>query len=195
MIILWRNHSKLNQICFINLKFFFVILSYILSNTNMPNVFAKYCQECYSKSSRATPLLKPKQCLENHTQYICGTCGRCICVEQDEKRGVRRWNFPFKTLEIAKLYLRAAEQCCQSTCGIYEIKSGTGRKSYKIFASQSDLLYYLSKNKKSSCFQMQPLFENSEFKIYKETSVRKLTSSEVVKYLKQMKKNNYSLKI
>ena len=66
------------------------------------------CMECYVDENRITPLLNPLDCLENHTQYICGTCGRCICIEHDPKRGLQRWNFPFKSLEIAKLYLRTA---------------------------------------------------------------------------------------
>ena len=41
------------------------------------------CEECYSDENRITPLLNPLDCLENHTQYICGTCGRCICIEHD----------------------------------------------------------------------------------------------------------------
>ncbi len=95
-----------------------------------------YCEECYSANSRATPLLNSKHCLRNHTQYICGTCGRCICIEKNPKRGLRRWNFPFKTLEIAKLYLRTAKYCCQSTCGIYELKNDTDLNSFifKVFS-------------------------------------------------------------
>ena len=65
--------------------------------------------ECYSDNNRITPLLNPIECLENHTQYICGTCGRCICIECDKKRGLQRWNFPFRSFEIAKLYLRTAD--------------------------------------------------------------------------------------
>ena len=42
------------------------------------------CEECYSDENRITPLLNPLDCLENHTQYICGTCGRCICIEHDQ---------------------------------------------------------------------------------------------------------------
>ena len=53
------------------------------------------CEECYSDENRITPLLNPLDCLENHTQYICGTCGRCICIEHDPNRGLQRWNFPF----------------------------------------------------------------------------------------------------
>ena len=65
------------------------------------------CIECYIDENRITPLLNPIECLQNHTQYICGTCGRCICIEHDPKRGLQRWNFPFKSLEIAKMYLRS----------------------------------------------------------------------------------------
>lgn len=42
------------------------------------------CKECYSDNPRITPLLKPEHCLKNHTQYICSTCGRCICIDRDE---------------------------------------------------------------------------------------------------------------
>ena len=120
-------------------------------------------------------------------QYICGTCGRCICIEKDSKRGLMRWNFPFKTLEIAKLYLRVAEYCYQSNCGIYELKNNKDKKSYKIFTSQPNVLSYLSKNKKISCFKMQPVFQNSEFKFYKNTLIKKLNEQEVSKYIIEMK--------
>ena len=92
------------------------------------------CEECYADNNRITPLLKPLECLKKHTQYICGSCGRCICIEHDSKRGLQRWNFPFKSLEIAKLYLRTADYTMKKPCGIYEIKSSNGRVSYKIFA-------------------------------------------------------------
>ena len=67
------------------------------------------CKECYVDKNRITPLLNPLECLEKHTQYICGSCGRCICIEHDPNRGLQRWNFPFKSLEMAKLYLRTAD--------------------------------------------------------------------------------------
>ena len=103
------------------------------------------CKECYVDQSRITPLLNPLECLENHTQYICGTCGRCICIEYDQNRGLQRWNFPFKSLEIAKLYLRTADYTTKEPCGIYELKSEKGI-SYKIFASNEYLKLYLKKN-------------------------------------------------
>ena len=89
------------------------------------------CQECYSRENRITPLLDPLECLENHRQYICGICGRCICIEADPKRGLQRWNFPFKSLEIAKLYLRTADYTTKKPCGIYEIKNEKGRTNFR----------------------------------------------------------------
>ena len=87
------------------------------------------CEECYSDENRITPLRNPLDCLENHTQYICGTCGRCICIEHDPNRGLQRWNFLFKSLEIAKYYLRTADYTTKSSCGIYEIENSKGRVS------------------------------------------------------------------
>lgn len=57
------------------------------------------CEECYTEESRITSLLKPLDCLKNHTQYICGICGRCICIEHYKKRGLQRLIFSFKTAE------------------------------------------------------------------------------------------------
>ena len=103
------------------------------------------CEECYSDKNRVTPLLKPVECLKNHTQYICGSCGRCICIEKDSIRGLQRWNFPFKSLDIAKLYLRTADFTLKKCCGIYEIESSNGRLSYKIFADNNELQLFLKK--------------------------------------------------
>jgi len=100
------------------------------------------CKECYVNESRITPLLNPIDCLKNHTQYICGICGRCICIDHDPVRDLQRWNFPFKSLEIAKLYLRTADYTKKKTCGIYEIKSEHGRLLYKIFEDEESLKTY-----------------------------------------------------
>lgn len=108
------------------------------------------CEECYVNENRITPLLNPVECLEQHTQYICGTCGRCICIEHDPKRGLQRWNFPFKSLEIAKLYLRTADYTEKKSCGIYEIENSKGKKSYKIFPSYDEVLLFLKKIKTSA---------------------------------------------
>lgn len=141
------------------------------------------CQECYSDKSRITPLLKPIDCLKNHTQYICGTCGRCICIEHDTQRGLQRWNFPFKSLEIAKLYLRTADYTMKKSCGIYEISNGKGRISYKIFAETEDLQLFLKKNKDKVCENIAPIFFIEQYEEYSNTEVRKLTAEEIEKYM------------
>lgn len=145
----------------------------------------KMCPECYSEKSRITPLLKAEECLKNHIQYICGTCGRCICIERDKVRGLQRWNFPFKSLDIAKLYLRTADFTMKKSCGIYEITGKDGRKSYKIFADISDLESFLKKNPDKSCEKMSPMFEIEEYREYPDTQVRKLTEDEIKKYLEE----------
>lgn len=147
------------------------------------------CMECYVDKNRITPLLNPVDCLENHTQYICGTCGRCICIEHDPKRGLQRWNFPFKSLEIAKLYLRTADYSMKKSCGIYEITSENGRLSYKIFADNKDLLLYLKKNEEKVCQDMKPVFIVEEYREYDNTQIRKLTSAEIRKYMLEKQAN------
>ncbi|GKX28854.1 hypothetical protein SH1V18_13340 [Vallitalea longa] len=148
------------------------------------------CKECYSSNNRITPLLKPRECLENHIQYICGTCGRCICINKDERRGLQRWNFPFKTLEIAKLYLRTAEVSTKIPCGIYEITDSKGRKSYKIFKNVEELNVYLCKNKQKSCTQMKPVFQGDKYEKFQNAQVRRLTTEEVENYLLEQKNKN-----
>ena len=141
------------------------------------------CPECYADENRITPLLNPMECLKNHTQYICGTCGRCICIEKDKQRGLQRWNFPFKTVEIAKLYLRTADYTMKKSCGIYEIENDKGRVSYKIFAEEEDLLLFLKKNRDKVCRHRLPVFSAGQYKGYPDTEVRKLTKDEIRKYM------------
>ena len=143
------------------------------------------CIECYSDNNRITPLLNPPDCLKNHTQYICGTCGRCICIENDPKHGLQRWNFPFKSLEIAKLYLRTADYTMKKSCGIYKIKSEKGRASYKIFPDVKDLELYLKNNKGKVCETMKQTFMVEEYKEYETTEVRKLNSDEIENYMSE----------
>ena len=111
----------------------------------------------------------------------------CICIEHDSKRKLQRWNFPFKSLEIAKLYLRTADYTVKKCCGIYEIENSNGRKSYKIFADNEELKLFLKKNKDKICKQMVPIFSALEYKEYSKTEVRKLTYEEVEKYMKERK--------
>jgi hypothetical protein len=124
-------------------------------------------------------------CLQNHTQYICGTCGRFICIERDQQRGLQRWNFPFKSLEIAKLYLRTADYTTKKPCGVYEIKNSKGRLSYKIFADPQELEYYLKKNNDKSCESMAPVFSIGAYKEFPHTEVRKVTPEETAQYMSE----------
>lgn len=146
------------------------------------------CEECLSKNNRITPLLNSRECLENHTQYICGTFGRCICIENTNK-GLQRWNFPFKTLEIAKSYLRVADYINKNTCGIYEIEDNKGRISYKIFKDNKDLLDFLKKNHNKTCKNMEPIYKVEEYKEYPNTQVRRLSPLEIDKYLTEQDSN------
>lgn len=141
------------------------------------------CKECYSDDNRITPLLHPQECLKQHTQYICGTCGRCICIERDEKRGLQRWNFPFKILEIAKLYLRTADVTTKHNCGIYEIKNAKGRVSYKIWKDDEDLIAYLEKNKDKTCENMAAVYRENEYVEYPNSEIRMLSEEEIKAYL------------
>ena len=145
----------------------------------------KMCKECYVNNNRITPLLKPFNCLKNHTQYICGSCGRCICISKDQKRGLQRWSFPFKSLEITKLYLRTADYTMKKPCGIYEIKNKNGRLLYRIIADSEDLRVYLRKNKDKTCETMFPVFRVEEYKEYPNTQIRKLTFDEIQKYMSE----------
>lgn len=141
------------------------------------------CEECYIDKNRITPLIKPRDCLLGHTQYICGTCGRCICMGYS--RGLQRWNFPFKSLEIAKMYLRTADYTMKKNCGIYEIEASNGRRFYKIFANEDDFKLYLKNNKDKTSNIMKPVFIMMEYKEYKNTMVKKLTPIEVEEYMLQ----------
>lgn len=145
------------------------------------------CKECYSTMRRVTPLVKSQECLENHRQYICGTCGRCICINKTKNGGLQRWNFPFKSLEIAKLYLRTADVTTKTNCGIYEIISSNKRTSYKIFQDNKELQEYLKKNMEKNCVPMAPIYRCPVYKENPYSEIRKLSHDEVQQYIKEQK--------
>ena len=144
------------------------------------------CSECYAEFSRITPLINPEACLKNHRQYICQTCGRYICAAVD-KNGKYRAGFPFRTLEIAKLYLRSAEVITGKPCEIYEIEHKNGRKSYKIFSGKQELEDYVKKNSNKRASSEYPLFRTHKYNQCSEKQLRKLTSGEIEIYLKERK--------
>ncbi|WP_086348036.1 hypothetical protein [Candidatus Enterococcus clewellii] len=144
------------------------------------------CKECYSKNNRITPLSGVRDCLENHDQYICGSCGRCICIQKDEKRGVQRWYFPFRSLEIAILYLRTADVSEKRACGIYCLTDKNGRESFKIFPTRDALNSYLHKNKNKECFDNVPIYQVTPYQTFTDTEIRRLTAEEVNQYLTEI---------
>jgi hypothetical protein len=142
------------------------------------------CPECYSSEPRVTPILDPENCLMNHEQYICSTCGRCICAEADSQNKYRI-KYPFKSLEIAKLYLRAAEAIYQGPCEIYEVEYSNGRTLYKIFQNRDDMIAYLKRNPMQSSSNDGPLYRTPSYRPHEKIQVRKLNTSEIAKYLEE----------
>lgn len=142
----------------------------------------RLCPECYSEKNRITPIYHPYDCLSRHTQYICGTCKRCICMEKDQRRGLYRWNFPFKSLQDAKYYIRTAEYILKQSCAIYEIKLDKKRSSFKIFSCKADVIAYLKKDKNRKCNKI-PVFQTKEYHEFPNTEVRKLTLEEIDFYM------------
>jgi hypothetical protein len=53
--------------------------------------------------------------------------------------------FPFKTKEMAILYLKCAEIITNSNCEIYEVIYKRGDKRYKIFETEDELNNFLEK--------------------------------------------------
>lgn len=93
--------------------------------------------------------------------------------------------FPFKSLEIAKLYLRTADFSMKKPCGIYEVTNNKGRKSYKIFADVTDLKTYLDKNKDKSCESMQSVYTKEKYQDFLHTQVKFLGKEEIEQYISE----------
>jgi hypothetical protein len=141
------------------------------------------CLECYSEFSRITPIIEPEKCLESHLQYVCQTCGRIICAN--------RGKFPFKSLEIAKLYLRPIEAQKGKQCGVYELqahytkmtKGQKSRKVYKIFSDRKELEAYIKRSPNKTAVSKQPKFTANTYIPCSEDPIRKLDSAEIERYL------------
>lgn len=143
------------------------------------------CQECYSEYARITPLYKPEDCLQRHEQYICSTCGRAICMDRKDAMKARCFML-FNTLEMAILYVRAAELFANDVCGIYEIETvSSGKIHYKMFESQELRTNYFTNNPdKRSCSE-QPRFVSKMFTPAQEGQIRRLTPPEIQTYLQE----------
>lgn len=142
------------------------------------------CEECYGEDPRETPYEEEVKCLQEHTQYICGTCGRCICLERDT-RGLQKWNYPVKTLPQAKSLLRTADYSEQTNCGVYEVTSIAGRIFFRIFVDDHGFEEYLRFNPVRRSTKVRAVFRRQGFRNYPHTQIRKLTPAEVERYLKE----------
>ena len=78
--------------------------------------------------------------------------------------------------------MRTADYISKQCCGVYEIISKAGRKSYKIFVDDEEMLDYLKKNKDKKCTNNKALFRTSEYKEFPNTEIRKLTKKEADDY-------------
>lgn len=144
------------------------------------------CEECYSDNPRITPLRGAEDCLRNHLQYVCSTCGRVICIgPQGAKKA--RCLMPFGSLEQAKLYLKAAEIMNESLCGIYELIYSRGDTRYRIFKSVDELKEQLKKNRNIRCENFTPVYVSEKYVPVPEDRIRRLTEKEVQKYLSERK--------
>ena len=144
----------------------------------------KRCPECYSDDPRATPLRGPEHCLSNHTQYVCATCGRCICAGV-RKGGKARWKFPFKSADIAQIYIRAAEAITSRSCAIYEFESSNVRRFAKIFASDEDRNAYCQRNPDKHLVSEEPAFVTPNDQLPQVDQRRRLTNQKVSRYLEE----------
>ena len=117
---------------------------------------------------------------------IANMCATAVADVSDvDAKGRFRAKFPFKSLDVAVLYLRAAEVVWQKSCQIYEIMNDKGRKEYKIFSSELELNHYLHNNKHKRCTSAQPLFVSPRYTACTSQQLRMLTKGEIEKYLKE----------
>jgi hypothetical protein len=147
------------------------------------------CKECYSEHSRITPIKGVEDCLRQHRQYICSTCGRIVCIDlAGEKRA--RCFMPFGSLEIALLYLKPAEILNQGLCGIYELIYKRGDKRYRIFRNVEELNKYLKSNPDVRCEKENPVYISNTYSTIKESQIKYLKESEIKIYSDEMKTYN-----
>jgi hypothetical protein len=144
------------------------------------------CRECYSENSRITPLKGAQDCLANHRQYICSTCGRIICIDvKGEKRA--RCFMPFSSKDIALLYLKCAEILTDKPCGIYELIYKRGDKRYRIFQSEDELKSFLRNNGDVKCENTKPIYINEKVNKIENNQIKYLTEEEIKAYLLERK--------
>ncbi len=142
------------------------------------------CKECYSENPRITPLLGAEDCLRNHLQYICSTCGRVICIGPKGAKKARCL-MPFGSLEQAKLYLKAAEIMNVGICGIYELIYKRGENRYRVFKNVEDLQKFLKSSSSVKCERFTPVYISKKHAPVAKDQIRHLSPQEIQKYLEE----------
>ena len=145
------------------------------------------CKECYSDNLRITPLRGAEECLRNHLQYICFTCGRVICIGPKGAKKARCL-MPFGSLEQAQLYLKAAETMLEDICGIYELIYKRGENRYRVFKDVEELKKFLKSSTIVRCEKYEPVYISKKYTPVSNNQIRHLNAKEVQKYLEERKK-------
>ena len=143
------------------------------------------CPECYAKNPRSTPLRGAAECLAEHRQYICATCGRMICADV---RGARRARcfMPFGSIDEARLYLRSAEVISGGPCAIWEFVYPNGDRRFRIFVSIDERNAFLSSNIKVHAVSDVPPVKTGEYHPPRRGQLRLVTKKEAEAYLALM---------
>ncbi len=101
------------------------------------------CPECYSEYPRITPFFALENCLKNHKQYKCRTCGRLVCIDKNtEISYFSKFNFK----EAARYLLRGGEAFFKEECAVFE-KRGNNNSYFQILPVYGNL-----SSKKPACF-------------------------------------------
>jgi hypothetical protein len=109
-----------------------------------------------------------------------------VCIDSGGERKARCF-FPFKSKEIALLYLKCAEIITNSCCGIYELVYKRGDKRYKIFETEEELNKFIGKNKDISLETKYPVYITKKYKPVSDKQIKHLTKDEVEKYITERK--------
>ncbi|MCX8054987.1 MAG: hypothetical protein N3A67_04905 [Ignavibacteria bacterium] len=127
-----------------------------------------------------------EDCLKRHRQYVCSTCGRIVCIDLAGERRARCF-MPFGSLEIAMLYLKAAEILTQGLCGIYELTYKRGDKRYRIFRNIEELNKFLKTNPEVKCEKKEPVYISEKYVPVNDSQIKYLNESEIKTYLDEIK--------
>ncbi len=94
---------------------------------------------------------------------------------------------PFKSAEIALLYLKCAEILTGKPCGIYELVYKRGDLRYRIFESGEALQTFLKKHPDVKHDRDEPIYRSKKHVPVQENQVHYLSKKEINTYLQERK--------